>query len=86
MRIGEDIMTLPAKLEVLGTSYERTSEVFVTIHEGKFHQIKKMFEVRGKEVLYLKRLSMGPLRLDDTLAPGEYRKLSDEEISELRKW
>lgn len=86
MRIGEDIVTLPAKLEVLGTSYERISEVFVTIHEGKFHQIKKMFEVRGKEVLYLKRLSMGPLRLDDTLAPGEYRKLSDEEISELRKW
>mgnify|MGYP002586092339 FL=1 len=61
----------------------QSSEVLVTIHEGKFHQIKKMFVAAGSQVLYLKRLSMGSLRLDEKLKPGEYRKLTKEEIDSL---
>jgi 16S rRNA pseudouridine516 synthase len=60
------------------------SEIKVTIREGKFHQIKRMFEAVGKRVLYLKRLSMGPLVLDPSLAPGEWRKLTPEEILSLQ--
>jgi 16S rRNA pseudouridine516 synthase len=55
--------------------------VKVTIREGKFHQIKRMFAAVGREVLYLKRLSMGPLALDGTLPPGAYRRLTEEEES-----
>jgi methionyl aminopeptidase len=60
------------------------SEIEVMIQEGKFHQIKRMFEAVGKRVLYLKRLSMGPLVLDPSLAPGEWRKLTPEEILSLQ--
>ena len=61
-----------------------TSEVEVTIREGKFHQIKRMFLALGHEVIYLKRLSMGPLELDPDLAPGEYRRLTQDEITQLK--
>lgn len=61
------------------------SPVLVTIREGKFHQIKRMFAAVGKEVLYLRRLSMGPLLLDEALSPGEFRELTQEEIRLLRK-
>ena len=63
------------------TEYTHT---VVTIHEGKYHQIKRMFEAVGKEVIYLKRLSMGPLYLDAGLAPGQFRPLTQEEIAALR--
>lgn len=53
---------------------------YLTICEGKFHQVKRMFEARGKRVTYLKRISMGNLSLDESLLPGEYRELSEEEI------
>ena len=66
--------TLPARLE-LKRRLEQGAECLLTIHEGKFHQVKRMFEAMGCEVVYLKRLSMGPLVLDETLAPGEYREL-----------
>lgn len=59
------------------------SQTLVTIKEGKYHQIKRMFAARGKEVLYLKRLSMGPLHLDASLAPGQFRSLTQEEIDLL---
>ena len=59
------------------------SEIKVTIQEGKFHQVKRMFHTIGKEVLYLKRLSMGSLVLDDSLPLGAYRKLTREELEEL---
>jgi 16S rRNA pseudouridine516 synthase len=59
------------------------SQTLVTIREGKYHQIKRMFASRGKEVLYLKRLSMGPLYLDASLAPGKYRPLTQAEIDQL---
>lgn len=63
------------------------SEVEITIQEGKFHQIKKMVKALpgGKEILYLRRITMGALRLDPNLAPGEFRKLSEAEIKILKK-
>ena len=70
---------MPARLELL----ENEGEVEVTIREGKFHQIKRMFAAVGREVLYLKRLSMGPLVLDGSLAPGAYRRLTEEEESAI---
>ncbi|MBQ9643517.1 MAG: rRNA pseudouridine synthase [Lachnospiraceae bacterium] len=60
------------------------SEVKVTIREGKFHQIKRMFSARGMEVLYLKRLSMGPLTLDPDLPEGSFRPLTEGELEALR--
>lgn len=78
-----DFITMPAKLEIL-TSGE-LSEIQVTICEGKFHQIKRMFERVGKKVVYLKRISMGMLCLDEHLAAGEYRALTEEEIARLKK-
>lgn len=79
--IGDEKKTLPARLEIL-RSAER-SFVRVTVCEGRFHQIKRMFHATGKEVLYLKRLQMGALKLDEALKPGEYRKLTEKEVEEL---
>ena len=75
--IGDEKPTLPAKLEILASSDE-CSEILLTIHEGRFHQVKRMFHARGKEVTYLKRVAMGPLTLGD-MPKGSCRKLSDEE-------
>lgn len=80
--IGEKKPTLPAELVILTS--DEISEICLTITEGKFHQVKRMFEAVGKEVLYLKRLSMGTLSLDDTLKPRQYRPLSEKEISDLK--
>lgn len=77
--IGDDKLTLPAELVILS---EKEAEL--TIHEGRFHQVKRMFEAVGCTVTYLKRLSMGSLTLGD-LPKGEYRKLTEEEIIELQK-
>lgn len=82
--IGEDRLTLPAKAALLSSG--PVSEVELTIHEGKFHQVKRMFQAVGKPVLYLRRLSMGSLTLDETLPPGQYRPLREEEIAALRKF
>ena len=57
----------------------------MTISEGKFHQVKRMFEAVGKSVLYLKRVQMGGLKLDESLELGEYRELTEEEIDLLEK-
>ena len=81
LSVDEDFTALPAKLEILGTG--EVSEVRLTIQEGKFHQVKRMFAAVGMEVLYLKRLAMGSLWLDGTLREGEYRALSTEELSGL---
>lgn len=80
--IGEEKLTLPAKLHILEAN-EETSRIEVTIQEGKYHQVKRMFEAVGKEVIYLKRLSMGTLKLDEALKPGEYRSLKKKELEEL---
>lgn len=81
--IGEKKKTLPGELVILKAG--ETSEITVTIHEGKFHQVKRMFEAVGKEVTYLKRLSMGSLVLDEALAPGEYRELTEQELVKLKE-
>jgi len=76
---------LEAKLEILSSSDE-LSEIRLTIQEGKFHQVKRMFEAVDKEVIYLKREEFGGLILDPTLEEGEYRELSDEELSVLKSY
>lgn len=79
--IGEKNVTMPAKLKILQSGPISESEL--TICEGKFHQVKRMFSVRGKEVVYLKRISMAGLDLDPSLAPGEWRELNAEETERL---
>lgn len=74
--------------DVQGKSVDRdaiVSEIELTITEGKFHQVKRMFQAVNKEVIYLKRLSMGSLTLTEDLAPGEYRPLTEEELAGLRR-
>ena len=73
---------MPAKLNIISSGDE--SECEITIHEGRFHQIKRMFKALGKEVIYLKRLSMGSLVLDEKLGKGEVRRLTEEEITLLK--
>jgi len=86
LTLGDDFETMPAELIILRVDKEQSfSEVEITIHEGKFHQVKRMFEAVGKEVLYLKRLSMGKLELDDSLEVGTYRELRKEEIEILHE-
>ena len=70
--------TMPSQLKILKS--DDMSEIELTIHEGKFHQVKRMFECVGKKVVYLKRLSMGKLKLDESLGLGEYRELTEEEV------
>lgn len=74
-----DFTSMPAKLVI-----QSETEAYVTVQEGKFHQVKRMFEAVGVTVTYLKRLSMGSLVLDEALAPGESRPLTKQELEELR--
>lgn len=76
--IGEEKPARPALLEIINADTD-SAEIRVTITEGRFHQVKRMFHAIGTEVVYLKRLSMGSLKLDETLAPGEWRYLTKEE-------
>ena len=82
MDIGDETRTLPAKLEILKSG--DVSEIELTIHEGRFHQVKRMFEAIGTKVVYLKRLSMGSLKLND-LQPGEVRALTPAELAALKQ-
>ena len=77
--IGEEKITLPAKVKVL-----EDKEMELTITEGKFHQVKRMLKAVNNEVVYLKRLSMGSLLLDANLELGEYRNLTEKEVDELK--
>lgn len=84
--IGDDTRTVPAQLVIL--DYFPSEDMTVTeltITEGRFHQVKRMFEAVGKTVVYLKRLSMGGVSLDDQLKPGEYRPLSAAELVKLNE-
>lgn len=85
--IGDDKPTLPAELVILPVSVDEDGNIVysaeLTIHEGRFHQVKRMFEAVGCTVTYLKRLSMGSLKLDN-LQIGEYRKLTEEEIKLIK--
>ncbi|UFJ40501.1 rRNA pseudouridine synthase [Brevibacillus humidisoli] len=80
--LDDGYTTKPAQLEILSSG--EVSEAKVTITEGKFHQVKRMFAALGLEVVYLKRIRMGPLLLDDSLVPGEYRELTDDELASLK--
>lgn len=73
--------TKPGQLRILKSA--DISEIELTITEGKYHQVKRMFEAVGKQVVYLKRLSMGPLSLDESLELGSYRELTEEELQQL---
>lgn len=74
-------ITMPGKLEIITS--DDISKIRLTIQEGKFHQVKRMFQAVGKEVIYLKRLRMGILILDENLGIGEYRPLTKEELEKL---
>ena len=81
MVLGDGLHCLPAGLEPLGDG----SSCLVTLREGKYHQVKRMLAARGKPVLALKRLSMGPLELDRELEAGEWRMLAPEELEALKR-
>ena len=77
--IGDEKPTAPAKVERVAEK-----EILLTIREGRFHQVKRMLQAVGNEVLYLKRLSMGSLRLPKDLEKGAYRPLSEDEIYKIK--
>ena len=80
MVLADGYSCLPAGLELLGPH-----EAVVTLREGKYHQIKRMCAARGKKVTFLKRLTFGPLNLDEALEPGQWRPLTEEELRALRE-
>lgn len=91
--LDDGYKTMPAKLEIIETDNSvilndseesHTSKCYITIKEGKFHQVKKMFQAVNKRVIYLKRMSMGAISLDETLELGEYRHLTEEEMQLLK--
>lgn len=87
VELDDGYITLPAKLEVLEQLEQEegtVSRILLTISEGKFHQVKRMFEAVGSKVLYLKRVSMGSLKLDESLPKGGFRELTEDELALLR--
>lgn len=92
--LDDGYKTMPAELEIMKKSgrpisgqFNRGagfSEIELALHEGKFHQVKRMFEAIGMKVIYLKRIQMGGLKLDEALKPGECRELTPEEIDMLK--
>lgn len=81
VELDDGYITKPGHLVILKSGEQ--SEIELTIQEGKFHQVKRMFEAVGKKVTYLKRISMGNLKLDEGLELGEYRELTKEELEQL---
>lgn len=82
LTLEDGYKTLPADLEIL--KGDVISKAYLTIQEGKYHQVKRMFESLDMRVIFLKRVSMGPLVLDESLELGEYRELTEEEINTLK--
>ncbi len=78
--IGDDKLTAPAKVETVDDTH-----IHLTIHEGRYHQVKRMLSAVGSRVLYLKRISFGKLALDASLEKGCYRALTEDEILCLRE-
>lgn len=90
MTLSDGTQVMPGELSILTPVCEcgevsSETEILLTIREGKFHQVKRMFEALGCQVVFLKRLSMGSLRLDESLRPGEFRKLTEEELEGLKE-
>ncbi|MDF5452054.1 16S rRNA pseudouridine(516) synthase, partial [Vibrio parahaemolyticus] len=77
---NESEATLPARLEIVN---EAENEVLLTIVEGKYHQVKRMFAALGNKVEYLHRERIGSIELDEALEPGDYRYLTQEEIDSI---
>ena len=84
IKVDDDFTAKSAELKIL-KSIGGVSEALVTLSEGKYHQVKRMVKACGKTVTYLKRLSIGGLKLDESLAPGGYRPLTDEELADLKQ-
>ncbi len=80
--LDDGYRSMPAELYILRSGLR--SEIEVVLHEGKFHQVKRMVEAIGKKVIYLKRIQMGGLKLDDALKPGEFKELTPEEVELLK--
>lgn len=85
IKLDDGYVCKEGKLEILNSS-EEGSEVLVTIQEGKFHQVKRMFQALGKEVIYLKRIKFGGISLDEDLEEGEYRELTEKELELLKSY
>jgi 16S rRNA pseudouridine516 synthase len=86
--LDDGYVTMPARLVILQSgdpAADKFSKIELTIMEGKFHQVKRMFQAVGKRVVFLKRMSMGALLLDEHLAPGQYRELTPEELHQLQQ-
>lgn len=83
MTLQDGTVYQPGQLEIL--SSDTVSEIYVTIREGKFHQVKKMVQFVGKEVTYLQRIQMGDFKLPEDLALGQYRLMTAEELNLLKK-
>ena len=82
IKLEENFVTKKAKIEIIDKDEDiEVNSVFITISEGKFHQVKRMFKFVANEVLYLKRVKMGKLLLPEDLKLGEYRELSEEEMN-----
>ncbi len=81
--LDDGYFTKPGHLTILSSG--EVSEIELSIMEGKFHQVKRMFESVGKKVTYLKRMRMGSLQLDETLELGEYRHLTEAELASLQE-
>ena len=86
IKLEENFVTKKAKVEVISENLHENgdNQVYITISEGKFHQVKRMFKAVNNEVLYLKRVKMGNLSLDENLKLGEYRELTEEELDGLK--
>ncbi|MCZ8512114.1 pseudouridine synthase [Paenibacillus filicis] len=90
VELDDGYKTMPAELRILETMKPAAagspseSRIELTIMEGKFHQVKRMFQAVGKRVVFLKRITMGPLSLDSSLQAGRYRELTSEELQKLR--
>ncbi|WP_240419022.1 pseudouridine synthase [Paenibacillus periandrae] len=85
--LDDGYLTMPAQLNILEAGNPEkgvVAKIELTIQEGKFHQVKRMFEAVGKRVVFLKRISMGTLLLDEYLAPGAYRELTEHELAQLQ--
>jgi 16S rRNA pseudouridine516 synthase len=78
--LSDGYKCMPAGLRI---DEEDKKEVYVTLREGKFHQVKRMFHARDNEVTYLQRVAFGPLTLDENLEEGDFRELTDEELEAL---
>lgn len=85
MDIGDDKPTQPAVIFDREVLQGGETELKITVTEGRYHQIKRMFQRIEKPVLYLKRLTMGGLALDGSLKRGEFRRLTEEEVGRLRE-